>query len=875
MSSFQSNLSLVCLMFVIVYANLAHSTRTRVGKREEDPTTQQIYTNYRIIFGTANHFYLKEADALNEANISKYLLDDQIGADGKFAKFNFKFNSGDYFRRSQTTKWFTTLEERVALQVYDDSKEMDLSSGPQVDQKLCGLHLDYMLHMIDKHQNNIMQSTEFSIFHIMSAFDSPRQGLGQGNAMFLGDYETCKSTKLNVIKKELAKIDKDKAQAYFGSARNHPNDQQLSGAFKFVREYIGPFFGYHAHDSSYISLDAAQDKLRPLPMRYCLAGLRWPVWSNSSWSRRHIVMRTATCLPETCDSKSLSLHYDKIKKLTEFQMNSYHSGFYIENLYCLPDEQSPFRDPLRYTSTKLFLAFNAVWFALLISVTIAYHLMQRRGTLNKLEGLDTPIWWLYLRSWCITKNFRDFLAIKSNEIGNNREEKQLPKKQKLNLDPLEGLKVLSSLTVIASHTIMVVFPTSWNPSASHPNLARTWLAMVNTIYPSTVNIFFVITGITTARLLIRISQKCFLNAGFWVKFFILRYIRIIPLYFLFHWFLQSTFRFLSSGPLWDYGTSHSAWSRGCQDDSPWGIIIPQANYISPSVHCNGVGWYLANDLHFVLLTPFYLTLLWMKPLLGHTLAIVSVLAGMINHVFYYYYNDPEPRGLLEWNCMVLTRVTDDTMTGYVYPRYRFISYVIGLSAGHLLELYERDVIKQWPRALTVYGKWTMYAITYFLCFLPYISSLWLDLDDSTIRIVASLVQGTAHGLSSLAIAIFVMLLTTGYYPKMSHFMGANLFKPIANMSLSTVLVHLPILFYHTHSLTSLPELRMYEFFKTALVWIIETLVISVLIHVLYELPLRRLCIKSLLNIFAGKPESKDIHQRPTLKDQKKAKSKSN
>lgn len=848
------------------FIDLTTSTRTRVGPSHEEPKVDQLYNAYRLVHANPNYYYLGDAGILKSENVSNYLLDevydpankttqDQTKPSGALSKFHFKFNSGQFILNGLAVLWYVLLQEKTALHVYDDPKDVKLSRGPQVDQKLCGLQLDYMLHMVKRHQRHLMVSTEYSIFQIMSTFGRPDQSAAQGNPVFLGDYDTCLATSLNVIKTELEQVDKKRSQAYFKSSRNLPEEEPTK-LETILRYYVAPFFGHHARNKvSYMSMSGTQHKLRQVPMRYCMAGLRYSRWGNSTWARRHLVYRVGTCLPETCDSSSLSLFRDKIQQLTEFQMNKYYLGYYIENLYCLPDEKSHLRNPWNYLSTKLFAAFNVVWFSLLIGTTLFYLWMKSRGKSN-----EDSTWWFYLRSWNVINNYDSFLGLKTKAkykatTSSSSSKAAKNNEQRVDMRPLEGLRFVSSLTVIASHSIMVKFNNCWNVNDCHRLITRSWLVIIATVYPSTVNIFFAITGVIVARSLLQTARgragRPLYSPAFWLKFFIYRYIRIIPLYLFVHWFFQSLFRFLGSGPLWDYGTSHSAWHYGCMKDTLWQVILPRANFYSPSVHCNGVGWYLANDLHFVLLTPVFLVLLWTKPLWGQLFCWLSVLLGVANHVRYYLRTDPDPRGLLEWSSMIMTRVTDETMSGYIEPKFRFVAYVLGLSAGQLLDAYEQGKIQRWPRWALVTGKWCLYLITYITLALPFLSSMVLDMDQHVLRTISALVQGSTHLLSSLATVILVLLITTGHFTFWGKFLSSSIFKPLAAMSLSTVLVHLPVLFYHGLSFRVLHYTTAYELIKTIIVWILESLAWSGLLHLLYELPMRRFLVKLMLVIFSS------------------------
>lgn len=898
----KSQLYLVFLVPILLIHELLMrpvvATRTRIGPHQEDPPTPQVYNDLRHLVAHPNYYYLHQAGVpvVEEETSRAFLHGNTLMEHGEFVANHFKFNSSEHIRRFQTHKWFMTIDERAAMHVYDDPREQERSTGPQVNQELCGVHLDYMLHMMRKHYKHITDTTDLAMFKLMNAFDLPHHGLVEGNSVFPGSYDTCVNSELSIVKREMNEMfagNKRETDKYFTLTIALSNDEKriltpgnlLSRIYKFAHQnmhHLKPFLGYFAKDSiSFKAIDVkAKDKLKTIGTRYCFAGIRWPSWSNSSWSRRHMTLRVATCLPETCDSSSLRMHRDQLMQLIDRQFTSYYSQFYIENLFCLPDESSDFRNPYQFIGTRLFVGFICLWFAI-TSLASAMHFRSK----DKLERrYGESLWWIYLRSWCIQRNISQFFAEKrtteqqakgssnneTSEIINSQtslgeargvldpgadrqvgptNNEQGPPNTRLDFSPLEGLKVLGSISVMTSHAI-ITLSTATKGQITFEYQWHSWLSIVATLCPSVVDVFFVITGAMTVKTIAVVAREHTVSLGFWLKYIVYRYLRIIPLYLIVHLFLQHAFRFIGSGPFWDYGTSHSAWSRGCQDESLWRVLLPSANFISPSIHCNGVGWYLANDMQFTLLLPLIIPLLLKTPRFGHSLIGVSCLLGTVAHVNYFYSHDPDARGLLEWSSLVLTRITDDTMAGYVFPQYRFVAYFIGLSLGQLLDAYETQQIRQWPSWLITAGKWYFYGHLYFLCALPFLSSLVLDWDERALRLIAALIPGVAHLTSSIAIGGFIIAITSGYFNStFTRLLGSRFIKLIASMAHSTMLVHLPLMFYHQQTMRALPSiLTKYDMYAKTLVWELEAFLLSFVVHILFEVPLRRCLIKMLLNL---------------------------
>lgn len=868
----QPSLVILATLVVVFYGlDGSQGVRVRLGYSDE-PKSQEVYNMHRSLGANPNLYFLKSAGLLNESELSVYLLEEKRGPDGSFSKANFSFNSMEFFYKVLLVQWFAPLEERSCLQVYDNPLDRDLATGPQVNQELCGLHLDYMLHMSRKHLTNFANSTEYSIFTLMNSFGTPGTNIEAANHIWNGNYVRCTSFQLNIMKRELAEVSKHKAEKYFKNRMKFVSESKPSEpmrALTSLLEYLGTLIGI-PKDNAFVNLDKHAGEIHALPTRYCMAGLRWPQWPNSTFYRRALNFRTAVCLPETCDSNSLAIHGNKIKKLLDFKTSEYMSGFYIESLYCLPDEKSKLRNPFNYTSTTLFIAFNVVWLSLTLLATVVkiYATKKRKLAKGKSSSSDIPNqersrWLLYLDSWCLIKNLRDFLAAKRGRMEETAADTTNTNNQcnKVDLDPLEGYKVISSMCVITSHACIVYMGHTWNLSETDRLVARSYLAMIHTVCPSVVDNFFVITGIVMGRVLFKTPAKVLTTAVFWIQFILYRYLRIVPLFLLIHWFLKSTFRFIGSGPFWDYGTSHSAWSKMCSDESYWDVILPSVNFKSPASTCNGTGWYLANDIQFSLITPIFILFYLKKPFLGHLVTLGTAILVAANHIRYYFNLAMDPRGALESSILTLSVVTDDATSGYVNPQYRCVSFLLGLAASRVLVDYELGVIKKWPKWFVRCGKTYLYSTMYLLAFAPYINTLLPYENKPLIKVLAAVFSGTLHGLTSVAAVFFTLFLCTGHLPSLARLYSKPTFRPLANVSLSTLLVHIPLLFYRSQTLTNLAEASFYQFIIMNFIWIVESFLLAIVVHVLYEIPLRRFLMKFIIYLFSGPNNTKSSAPR--------------
>lgn len=849
---------------IIIFLNYHLNNQVQCLKQEPKQSQDyklnfwEAFEDYRAIFELRGLYHLKSAGILNNKEVQSD-LESKFNYNSKDESLD--FDSNEHVRKSLSWQTFTAGADVTSRHIYDDPNDIKLAAGPQVNQRWCRLHLDYMLHMVNKHNRHVTRSTELSIFSIMNSFGSPSLGFASGNPIFPGDYRACLENKLNVIKRELIQVNKQEAENFF----NQANLQEVKVSKSLLKRLSETLILYLAKlvgsvdrngESENELVQEYSHKMRLVPTRYCFAALRWPNWPNGSFYRRNMVLRSAACLPDTCDSSSIELYHDKIKQLSELQMPDYFKGFYISHLYCLPDENSNFRNPLNNPKTLFFINLTMFWIFLNTIATLITHFTEQKDFQNSNINKSPNIWLQYLSCLCLIKNSRNFLMLdevekKRKASSDTQDEDKCKDVQPIDLNPLEGLKVIASFAVIAAHGMVLSSTSCWNPNQNHMIMSSSILATISTIGPSSVDLFFVITGILTSIGLMKLTRKTLANPAFWVKFLILRYVRIVPFYFVIHLALQTIPKYLASGPFWDYGTSHTSWAHVCENDSLWNVILLLANFKSPIKHCNPAGWYLANDIQFSLVTPFIILLYLKKPLIAHLTVMVTCFAVVVNHIKFYY-NLPQGRGGLEFSGMTINYLLKDAASGYTNPQYRCLAYFIGLSAGQLLHQYGHGQIKQWPKGFVSACKVLIWSVIYILCVGPYMA-LMLPLNNLPIlHLLGSIVGGTIHGITSLGVAALIILLCTGHLPSINNLLSLKIFRPFARASLSTVLIHITIIFYHTHTRRIPIEISVYQVVTNNSIWIVESLLLSAVLHVAVELPLRKLATKSLMSMFANK-----------------------
>lgn len=216
---------------------------------------------------------------------------------------------------------------------YDNYELMRQSAGAKVDENLCKQQLAALVKMSQLDD----QLKPLSAINFFESNGRTPAAVLNGNFVWLGSYDTCKR----------AKIPSHLAKNYLASGANET-------------DIVG---------------------------RYCVAHIRsksWPIWDKYFEERLRI--RVAVCLPETCHS-NLHEESEEIRRDADFLarnnlLNPYNSdGYTTDYLYCLPDDDSPFRQ--WDTGTKLLAAFTCLWVLILLYTNVKYH--KRLATLRELR----------------------------------------------------------------------------------------------------------------------------------------------------------------------------------------------------------------------------------------------------------------------------------------------------------------------------------------------------------------------------------------------------------------------------------------------------------------------------------------------------------
>lgn len=455
----------------------------------------------------------------------------------------------------------------------------------------------------------------------------------------------------------------------------------------------------------------------------------------------------------------------------------------------------------------------------------------------------------------------------ADETASDRGDRKLAGPRELvDLRCIEGVKVISMCYVIMGHVLMCSTSLVVNGREMSANNFMAFI-VANLVPAFAVNSFFAITGILTSYLLFRQGEAGSLASrpARWLALAAYRYLRIMPMYALVVLYAKHLARFAGSGPLWDYGTSVLGQRRACSLE-PWSTTwLFAANFLPALDHCIPSAWYLANDFQFFLITPILLAPLHRWPRLGRRLLAGGALAGLLAG-FYSIFSSPvdDLRPIATFAPHGFKTYVSHFSANYSQPQYRIPAYLVGLLIGHNLYTYERDRLhrserqadEKRPEGGAVEGepeeenpadcsdsfKRLAVPISPFLilacCLTPVIGSR-LPFSKPAARLMVALITPSYHILFALAVGLFIRLATTGQANSwLTAFLAAPHWKPLARLSLSTVLINVEVINYIIQSNTSLYYFNNLYLVSLNLVCILATYLVSLVVCLLFEAPLR-------------------------------------
>lgn len=690
------------------------------------------------------------------------------------SKFSSNLRLYELVKLAAEIKYHAFTYNDILLHRYDDELELELANGPEADQEQCLSILEELVKLAHRAvEGQKYEAKDYDILRMLDYFGHPPAGLLPANDIWLGSYEDCLDSR--------------------------------------------------------IQLDT--NKMRSNKTRYCVASLRHKQWTTSGnkFETELVALRSAVCLPKSCDSRDYKNKFQLIERLIGFNFREIDKNqFRMSKLYCLPDEDSPLRNWTKSTGAVALVSFMTLWISFVIICTVLSSYKQQSD---------------FLKSVSIEKNFQKLFTIR--DLGSAQSQRN-----SINLSVVEGIKVLSMCYIIMGHILMCSTVTGKDARATAYTKAIPYL-LANMIPAFMVNSFFLITGLITTMSIFkyqRTTQKRFFsNYANWLVIILRRYMRIMPLYVLVILYTKYLAKYEASGPLWDYSTSGLSQRRMCQQESIWLTLLFMANLKSPIEQCIPGAWYLANDFQLTLITPFLLTALHKSEHFGKLIIKLIIIASCYLS-FTNIYSTPlsDFRPIASFMPHGFKTYVTFLHSNYIGLQYRVPAYLIGVLIGYRLFKYEQsgesddtssDEGKKTEQVKHSSNRWAIMFII-LLLITPYVAAK-ITFTKWAARLTVAIILPLYHVLSSLSFGSYIFKSATGAIKPgkyLHNFLKLPLWKPLARLSLCAVLINIEMITYILQMLTELRQLTGPNLFCSNVICIMLIYLISVPIYLLFEVP---------------------------------------
>lgn len=184
------------------------------------------------------------------------------------------------------------------------------------------------------------------------------------------------------------------------------------------------------------------------------------------------------------------------------------------------------------------------------------------------------------------------------------------KQRRVNMDILDGIKVIATGWIVYGHTMMLFFGLVNDLRFADERMFDfTIITLLNTL--QVVSMFYIITGaLVTYLAFSRERREEITRPAFWILAVLARYFRLMPAYLLVFWFARNVATHTGNGASWsDYRTDDQHVRQFCTKE-PWSVLLTMsAADIKIPFDCVPQAWYLSNDFRTLLILPIYVVIL--------------------------------------------------------------------------------------------------------------------------------------------------------------------------------------------------------------------------------------------------------------------------
>lgn len=435
---------------------------------------------------------------------------------------------------------------------------------------------------------------------------------------------------------------------------------------------------------------------------------------------------------------------------------------------------------------------------------------------------------------------RSKVAIISGKDNTERDQDSM-RSRRVNIDILDGVKVVATCYIIHGHTLMFFFGLVKDLRfASERMLDLTMLATINTL--QVVGLFYIITGCLLTYLAFnKGKRKQILSPIFWILVLINRYARLLPSYLIVFWFARHMSPYTGFGSQFlEYRTDESHARGFCAKESWWTMWTMSAADVKIPMDCIPQAWYISNDFRTLIVLPVYIFILAKNAKAGYVAILSTFVLSIYRMVTTLNTANIDYQIVLHWKPHVYSLMADRLHDVYTDFYVRVSTYLLGVILGHLLYLYETRRIKQWPDWLRKYGMPVSFFVgtSFFLgakiISNPFINQFMPAREDVNSHHVVLLIPLFKTAMELCQFTVTLLLLTGNGYKWVRDILSSRTMKILSNISYTVFLTHVEIMYKLPSSLF---EANYWNLFIFSCFFIVLSHIVSFILYTFYEMPI--------------------------------------
>lgn len=727
---------------------------------------------------------------------------------------------------------------------YDNEEDRRKASDPNlVSSAQCGIEMDYLSsQMYSLQQSGDLSkrviSPELGAF--FDAYAGSEPGVLQGNSYFIGNWRQCYASHIfDLDKKNISNTISFKGRYCIASFKSHNWGPKIK---RMTQELMNTYFKYPEQQYDYA---------------------------------RFFKIQVGICLPESCDSRIIDTRRDDIRRLASHKLQEPIKYYYLDDLYCLPDETSELRK--LDSSGWIFVICCIAWTSLILFATFCEYLQLKSGltsankkTTKPKSGLEKMV-----SAMSLISNYRRLTETaslqptkkkmanitKNGQVlveGDGKGKEPVDRPRPSDLLFLNFFKTFCMPLMVYGHCGMFTLYLDKNPldyDFFQSNLALHFHAS-GVFF---VDWFFVMTGFITTYVLFSTARVEKNDLIQWLYTVFHRYWRLAPLYTFVFLFCQHVFHQTAYGPIWDYGTNNMTIRGICKRESVIYPLTMTSNWHPFHEECIMPSWYISNDFQFYLITPFILIMLAKWPLGGWS-ATVGIIISCNFLRMYRYLVDPHaiPIDLMRPRNDLVMRNNWDMHPTYLYPHYRIDSYLVGILAGHYAFMVlsnkwssilywdgpssKGPIEPHWFRRALRTGIWLTgfnIAVSMTVC-TWLLGALFPEALEPYALYFTALSYGTCHTLTSSGLAMMFVTFMFGQFKTLKELISNPIWSVISRYNFFVFLIQVEVIYWVVQSGDHPAEASLRDVLEMTIVVTILCYAISIFLTFWLEHPLSHL-----------------------------------